>query len=234
MKIMKKTLLFSIIILFSLIITNCGDNNKEDVDNSSKKASSVFQKRFGIKSGVIEYIITGSQEGTKTLYFDDWGMKQAEYTRSVLSVGGFTKSLNIVNIIDGEYQYMINMDQNSGTKTRNPILKAIENLKNQKGFNEFGEQMILSEGFNKIGKEEFLGKDCDIYERENTGTKTWVWEWLTLKSITRSGGIDINLAATRINEGGSVPNSKFKIPDNVVLNEVDIDNIENEMREENK
>ena len=59
-------------------------------------------------------------------------MKQAEYTRSVLSVSGFTKSLNIVNIIDGEYQYMINMDHNSGTKTRNPILKAIEDLKRSK------------------------------------------------------------------------------------------------------
>ena len=98
-------------------------------------------------------------------------MRQAEYTRSVLSVGGFTKSLNLVNIIDGEFQYMINIDQNSGTKTRNPILKSIEQLKDQKGFNEFGEQMLLSMGANKIGSENFLGKDCDVYEMKSTGTK---------------------------------------------------------------
>lgn len=231
---MKKIFLFAIVILLTVVVTNCGDSSKEDVDASSKKTYGNFQKRFGIKSGVIEYIISGSQEGTKTLYFDDWGMKQAEYTRSVLSVSGFTKSLNIVNIIDGEYQYMINMDQNSGTKTRNPILKAIEDLKNQKGFNEFGEQMLLSDGFNKIGTEEFLGKDCEVYERKSTGTKTFIWEWISLKSETKSGGININVTATRINEGGSVPASKFKIPEKVVLNEVDIDNIENEMREENK
>ena len=231
---MKNILLFLITLITALAFLSCGDSGKDDSSNLEKESTSEFQKRYGIKSGVIEYIITGSQEGTKTLYFDSWGMRQAEYTRSVLSVGGFTKPLNLANIIDGEFQYMINIDQNSGTKTRNPILKSIEQLKDQKGFNEFGEQMLLSMGANKIGSETFLGKDCDIYEMKNTGTKLWVWEWITLKSETRSGGLEINLVATRINEGGSVPKEKFKIPEKVVLNEVDIDNIENEMREENK
>ena len=231
---MKKLLLFSITLIIAITFLSCGDSGKDESDNLDKGSTSDFQKRYGIKSGVIEYIITGSQEGTKTLYFDNWGMRQAEYTRSVLSVGGFTKALNLVNIIDGEFQYMINIDQNSGTKTRNPILKSIEQLKDQKGFNEFGEQMLLSMGANKIGSENFLGKDCDVYEMKSTGTKIWVWEWLTLKSETKSGGININLTATRINEGGSVSLEKFRIPEKVVLNEVDIDNIENEMREENK
>lgn len=231
---MKKILLFLITLITAFAFLNCGDSGKDDSSNLEKESTSEFQKRYGIKSGVIEYIITGSQEGTKTLYFDSWGMRQAEYTRSVLSVGGFTKPLNLANIIDGEFQYMINIDQNSGTKTRNPILKSIEQLKDQKGFNEFGEQMLLSMGANKIGSETFLGKDCDVYEMKSTGTKLWVWEWLTLKSETKSGGLQINLTATRINEGGTVPKEKFKIPEKVVLNEVDIDNIENEMREENK
>jgi len=231
---MKKIFLFPLLLAISIILFSCGDSSNDRVDNSGKNNSVDFQKRYGIKSGVIEYLITGSQEGTKTLYFDNWGMRQAEYTRSVLSFGGFTKSLNLVSIIDGEYQYMINIDQNSGTKTRNPILKSIEQLKDQKGFNEFGEQMLLSMGANKIGSDNFLGKDCDVYEMKNTGTKLWVWEWLTLKSETKSGGLNINVTATRINEGGSVPAEKFKVPEKVVLNEVDLDNIENEMREENK
>ena len=94
--------------------------------------------------------------------------------------------------------------------------------------------MLLSMGANKIGSDKFLGKDCDVYEMKNTGTKLWVWEWLTLKSETKSGGLNINVTATRINEGGSVPAEKFKVPEKVILNEVDLDNIENEMREENK
>ena len=161
-------------------------------------------------------------------------MRQAEYTRSVLSVGGFTKSLNLVNIIDGEYQYMINIDQKSGTKTRNPILKEIESLKYEKGFNEFGEQMLLKMGAEKIGSDNFLGKDCNIYEMKKTGTKLWVWNWITLKSETKSHGIDITTVAKKIDIDVSIPSSKFNVPEKVVLNEVDLDNIENEMRKENK
>lgn len=231
---MKKIFLFLFALIFTFVLISCGDNSKDNSQNTEKGNSSKFQKRYGVKSGVIEYEISGSQEGTKTLYFDDWGMRQAEYTRSVLSVGGFTKSLNLVNIIDGEYQYMINIDQKSGTKTRNPILKEIESLKYEKGFNEFGEQMLLKMGAEKIGTDNFLGKDCDIYEMKKSGTKLWVWKWITLKSETKSHGIDITTVAKKIDIDVSIPSSKFNVPEKVVLNEVDLDNIENEMRKENK
>lgn len=230
---MKKLLLFSVTLIAAITFISCGDSEKGDSNNTAKDSDSGFQKVFGLKSGVIEYVISGSQEGTKTLYFDNWGMKQAEYMRSILTVKGFTKPINKLSVIDGEFQYNINMDQNTGTRTRNPILRTMEQLAGQKGFNEFGEQILLNMGANKIGSENFLGKDCDVYEMRNTGTKLWVWEWITLKSETKSGGLEINLAATRINEG-SVPDSKFKLPEKIILNEVDLDNIENEMREENK
>lgn len=230
---MKKLLIFSITLIIAIIFLSCSDSSKDDSNTPGKDSGSELQKRYGIKSGVIEYILTGSQEGTKTLYFDSWGMRQAEYTRSIFTIKGYTKPINMVSIIDGEFQYNINMDQNSGTRTRNPILRTMEQLKDQKSFNEFGEQMLLNMGANKIGSEDFLGKTCDVYEMKSTGTQLWIWEWLTLKSVTQSRGVEINLTATRISEG-SVLTEKFKVPEKVVLNEVDLDNIENEMREENK
>lgn len=230
---MKIIFLLTAVLFTSLILFSCGESGKDESSNLGKNSDSEFQKVFGIKSGVIEYVISGSQEGTKTLYFDNWGMKQAEYMRSILTVKGFTKPINKLSVIDGEFQYNINMDQNSGTRTRNQILRTMEQLSGQKSFNEFGEQMLLSMGANKIGSEDFLGKTCDVYEMRSTGTKLWVWEWITLKSETNSRGLEINISATRINEG-SVPKEKFKIPEKVILNEVDLDNIENEMREENK
>lgn len=231
---MKKLFLFFLFLTIAFVVIKCSDNSKDDSEANGKETSANFEKRYGIKSGKIEYEISGSQVGTKSLYFDKWGMRQAEYTRSVISVGGFTKLLNLVNIINGDFQYIINMDQKSGTKTKNPILKQIEELKYEKNYNEFGEQMLLKLGAEKIGNDKFIGKDCTVYEMKSTGTKLWIWNWLTLKSETNSGGISINLSAVKIDEGGRISDDKFAVPEGVVLNEVDIDDIENRMREENK
>ena len=119
-------------------------------------------------------------------------------------------------------------------KTRNPIIKEMEALKNRKGFNEFGEQLLLKMGAEKIGTDKFLGKDCDVYEIKRSNTKFWVWQWLTLKSEVKSRGFDISTAAKKIETDISIPSAKFAVPEKIILNEVDLDNLENEMREENK
>ncbi len=231
---MKNIFLFALATIFTFIFISCGDNSKNDNQNPENGKKSNFQKRYGVKSGIIEYDLSGVQEGTKTLYFDDWGMRQAEYTRSVISVSGYTKAVNLVTIIDGEYQYTINLDQKTGTKTRNPIIKEMETLKYEKGFNEFGEQMILKMGAEKVGSENFLGKNCDVYEIKKSNTKLWVWNWITLKSEVKSRAFDISTVATKIETDIPIPSSKFAVPEKIVLNEVDLDNLENEMREENK
>jgi hypothetical protein len=231
---MKNIFLFALATIFTFIFISCGDNSKNDNQNPENGKKSNFQKRYGVKSGIIEYDLSGVQEGTKTLYFDDWGMRQAEYTRSVISVSGYTKAVNLVTIIDGEYQYTINLDQKTGTKTRNPIIKDMETLKYEKGFNEFGEQMILKMGAEKVGSENFLGKNCDVYEIKKSNTKLWVWNWITLKSEVKSRAFDISTVATKIETDVPIPSSKFAVPEKIVLNEVDLDNLENEMREENK
>lgn len=231
---MKKIFSLLLTVIVAFIFISCGDNSKDSSQNPEKGTKSNFQKRYGIKSAIIEYELSGLQQGSKTLYFDDWGMRQAEYTRMILSVGGYTKAMNIVDIIDGEYEYKINLDQNSGTKVRNPIIKEMEALKYEKGFNEFGEQMILKMGAEKTGKETLLGKDCDVYEIAKSHTKLWVWEWIILKSETQTKTLNIVTEAKKIDVNVPIPSEKFKVPEKAVLNEVDLDNIENEMREENK
>ncbi|MGD8305823.1 MAG: hypothetical protein PVF17_04140, partial [Ignavibacteria bacterium] len=74
---------FTLILIFvTSLFCACSDEktdtgNVPDLNNRPKKFSIADKKIFGVKSGIIEYQITGSQEGTRKLYFDDWGRKQA-------------------------------------------------------------------------------------------------------------------------------------------------------------
>jgi hypothetical protein len=219
------------VLLFS--IYSCGDSGKDFTDEQPTGKTD-FTKRYGIKSAIVEYTITGSQSGTKTLYFDNWGMRQAEYTNSVLEIGNFSKSINILNIVKDDANYIIDLERKTGTKTKNPVKKLVAELQNQKSFGEFGEQILLKAGAMKIGQEEFLDKDCDIYEIKNTGTKMWIWKWIPLKTITKLGGVEINSVAKKIEVNVNVPEEKFTPPDNVTITEVDLDDIENQLRQQSK
>lgn len=218
-------------LLFS--IYSCGDSGKDFTDEQPTGKTD-FTKRYGIKSAIVEYTITGSQSGNKTLYFDNWGMRQAEYTNSVLEIGNFSKSINILNIVKDDANYIIDLERKTGTKTKNPVKKLVAELQNQKSFGEFGEQILLKAGAMKIGQEEFLDKDCDIYEIKNTGTKMWIWKWIPLKTITKLGGVEINSVAKKIEVNVNVPEEKFTPPDNVTITEVDLDDIENQLRQQSK
>lgn len=218
-------------LLFSIF--GCKDSGKVSTDEQPTGKTD-FTKRYGIKSAIVEYTITGSQSGTKILYFDNWGMRQAEYTNSVLEIGNFSKSINILNIIKDDANYIIDLERNTGTKTKNPIKKLIAELQNQKSFGEFGEQILLKSGAMKVGQEEFLNRDCDIYEIKNTGTKMWIWEWIPLKTITKLGGIEINSVAKKIEVNINVPEEKLTPPDNATITEVDLDDIENQLRQQSK
>ena len=224
--------LFFAALLFS--IYSCGDSEKDSAGNEQTSGTTDFNKRYGVKSAIVEYTITGSQSGTKTLYFDNWGMRQTEYTNSVLEIGKFSKSINILNIIRDDANYIIDLDRNTGTKTKNPVNKLIAELQSQKSFGEFGEQILLKAGAIKIGQEEFLDKDCDIYEIKNTGSKMWIWKWIPLKTITKIGSVEINSVAKKIEVNVNVPEEKFTLPDNVTITEVDLDDIENQLRQQTK
>lgn len=233
MKIIFKRISFIILFLALIVISGCSDSN--DKETTDKKITSTdFSKRYGVRSAIVEYAITGSQSGSKTLVFDDWGMKQAEYTNSVLQIAGFSKNINLLNIIKDDSNYIVDLERKTGTKTKNPVKKLIAELQNQKSFGEFGEQILLKSGAMKVGREDFLDKECDIYEISNAGTKIWIWKWIPLKTITKTGGVEINSIAKKIEVNVSIPSEKFEVPNDVTITEVDLDDIENQMRQLNK
>lgn len=57
--------------------------------NNENKITTVKFKRYGIKSGIVEYESTGSVTGTTILYFDDWGNKEAKFEKTEIKMMAF-------------------------------------------------------------------------------------------------------------------------------------------------
>lgn len=217
---MIKGLSLCALLLLVLIASACSKAN--DAGSEGMKSVSTKDagfKRYQIESGIVESALSGAQKGTETLYFDRWGMREAKYTNSELTVAGITQKSNTLNLIDGDWFYVIDLDKRTGTKTQNPLLKQIADRSATKDLSELGEKMMRDMGAEKTGVEEVAGKMCDVWEVKNLRSKSWVWRSVTLKVQVNMGAMEMNSTATKFEEGASIPADRFAIPSDVTITE---------------
>jgi hypothetical protein len=234
-----KKLLPAFLMLLILVFQPACSNDENKIPENittkkSKKEKKIFitdQKIYGIKSGIIEYEITGSQTGTKKLYFDDWGRKQAEFTNSTIKVGKYIKHSNLLKITKGDWQYIINLEDKTGLKRENPVIEKIIELKNQTNYGEFGEQLLLISGGFESGGDIVADKKCKVYEFKKQNSKSWIWNWLMLKSETKRGKINITVVAKNIEENVFIADTVFSPPKNILIIEVDLEDLRNQAGE---
>ncbi len=170
-------------------------------------------KRYGIKSGVIEYEVSGAQSGTETIYFDDWGYREAKYTETELSFGGFSQMTKTLTILEGKTIYTIDLSTNTGTKMENPLFQNVSD----EDLQEIGERMMKQMGGEKTGTEDVLGRTCDVWEIKQMRGKTWIWNSIPLKTEVNMG-MQMNSAAVSIKEG-EVQQDKLKVPEGITFQE---------------
>ena len=127
----------------------------------------------------------------------------------------------------------MDLENETGIKRENPVIEKIIELKNQINYGEFGEQLLLINGGFESGGDKVADKNCRVYEFKNKNTKSWIWNWLMLKSETKRGNVDITVIAKNIEENVAVPDTVFSPPNNILITEVDIESLRNQAGETN-
>ncbi|MFQ5639444.1 MAG: hypothetical protein ACE5IR_15775 [bacterium] len=180
----------SLIALSFLSIVHC--DSAESGNNPGAKS------RYGLKQACIEYKITGDMfAGTETLYFDRYGMREAKYSKQTVKVMGMTQknhTATFVNFDEDGVIYTYDYKTKSGTKMENPLKEAFQ----KEDMKEVGKEMMVQMGGKKIGTGKVLGKTCEIWE--TMGVKTWIWNWITLKTVSNMMGMKMTIEATKISE----------------------------------
>ncbi len=206
------------IILVSLLLFIC-----------SVSAQTKEFKRYSMKSGVVKYEISGMQNGTAEMYFDDFGMKEATYENTTIEMYGIKQESKSINYLQGYWQYNIDQTTNSATKTKNTILESLVDNSEDGDLVVIGKEMFTSMGGELIGEEDVIGKPCEIWELKSVGTKVWVWKNIPLKTETNMMGISIIRIATSVEENTDVPSSKLEIPTDIEFKEIDLGDIQKMM-----
>jgi len=232
---MRKSIVWSMTVL-AVLVSACGkDDTKSEgtkaTDTSAATASPSESstrttaseapagsfKRYGIESGVIEYTLSGAQNGTQTVYFDKWGAREAKYTDATISFGGTSRKMHTLMLIRNDSVYSVDLDTKTGTAMRNPLLDGTMSNGKGKDLMEMGMDMMKQMGGEKVGTEEILGRSCDVWKIKNLGSKACIWNAVPMKTEVDMMGMKQSNVAVKLDENASIPEEKFRVPTDVKL-----------------
>lgn len=169
-------------------------------------------KPYGLKSGIIDYNFSGTQEGVGTLYFDDYGLKANMY----LDIIERDKHKKVNTLTLKEDQYIYDLEQSvEGFKMKNPFFG---NLKKECDTETFLKKFYGNMGLEKTGKIIFLDRECDLW-KGNEG-EAYIWKGILLKLDSDMYGDEIHQEATSIQTNIQIDPSLFNIPEGIEFMEM--------------
>lgn len=188
-----------------------------------------YQKRFQVKSGHVEYELSGMVVGTKSVWWDDYGEKYREETNSEETVETRKHKEIIKNhslsISDGEYYYNVNMETMQGTKLHKgavPDFSIPGSGLNDGEMEQLGEGLLKAFGGNVKKKSEIvLGRTCDVTNM--MGATVHVYKGVTLRSYVKVKSHENREEAVFFEENIGVPGSGFAPPEKAILEDISAD-----------
>lgn len=206
----------SIIICLATVLVSC--------ESHSQKAL----KRYQIESGIVKYesTITGkvlgstmSGSGTETVYFKDWGAielkdeisSQTTQTKFLGNEKNETTETHRINKLDNGEWYTADFDRKEITAQRSLPMDMIVAFHQDADAGDVGRDMIKGLNGKIIGKEDYMGYPCEIWEAK--GIKQWVYKHFTLKIESTVMGITTSKKATSIQFDIPVTDNYFELPD---------------------
>ena len=168
-----------------------------------------------LKSAIIKYKVSGMNNGTETVYIDDWGRSEAIYKKFTTKLMGIDIKRNFMTLIteNGKWVYNIDLNSRIAIRMNNAGFKALQG--------NSGGNMDVAIGAVKIGTEEILGKVCDVWEKSYPYSRAWMWKGIALKKDQDVAAMGVVTEAIEIQENISIPEDKLIIPSDVKVKVLD-------------
>lgn len=205
------------------ILLSCGQKSGKNASNPDATAKEMAQEMADTKSYQVDYKTTMDMQGMKSItiskqWIDIKNNKMVMETETETEMMGQKNKENSLTIIKDGDTYIINLTNKTGIKMNAEENEEdpMDNIKPDD--NETFRQMIEKEGGKIIGNEDFLGKNCIVIEMVSEGTtmKMWYYKGIPLKMASSVYVME----ATKLEEGVSIPNSKFDIPSGIKISEM--------------
>ncbi|GJM15815.1 MAG: hypothetical protein DHS20C13_11420 [Thermodesulfobacteriota bacterium] len=186
------------------------------------------QKMHPLKNYSVSYELSGNTTGTKLHTSQDYGRKQCWIETSEMNILGNSvkKNEKVITMLEDGDQWIItiNLDDNTGTKMKNPMYKSLATDMEGKNPKEFSEEFMKKMGGKIVGEKTVIGEKCTEWTLMG-GANTCVTEDLiSVESGADMAGISITEVATEIRRNDPGPEGICEIGD-AKIKEIDMSQI---------
>lgn len=215
---MSKTVLFLFLFSFALQGLFSQETGKKDGDPFSKDALTSEQmlakgyKRYQVESGIIVYELSGTEKGTLTIYFDRWGLREAQYKVSEMKVLGFKQKTNSVMFLDGENQYNYTPENNTYFRIKNTLVLPVTEDMGEGDMTEGGKELYKNMGGEMEGYEDFMNRNCEVWVLKSMNIRQLLWKGVPMKLQSKVLGVSVIQTAVEVDIDVAVSLEKLSLP----------------------
>ena len=173
-------------------------------------------KRYEVKSGIIEYTVSGGGnmmgietkiDGKSKALFNEWGKVELHEDTTKSVIMGKEENTRQTTKIDNGKVFVVDYEQKVIVQYDPDTLMQSE----YKDIAKSSKEMLLAMGGKKIGEETIQGYACEVWETPQI--KLWLHKGIMLKSVANIMGITHSTEAININLDASVSDADLKLPD---------------------
>jgi len=166
-------------------------------------------KIYPFKSAIIEYKYEASFGGTHTKYIDDYGYKQTDIIRKILTFSDYDEKQFQTIILIGSKAYTIDYKDSTVAVGRNQTYRYYLENQDKKSTEVTDAIREVAFGYKLAGTKEYLKKDCKVWKSGKSMMLTY--QGIELKSEVNFMTMMVE-KATKVKINRKIPSGVFEIP----------------------
>jgi hypothetical protein len=227
--------------IFLSSLNSCGGKSSEQgqstdstqvKEESSTSSVTSGTKKYELKSGIVHYKPVEIMKGAKsqeTLYFDDYGQKEAKETVTEINMMGISNKETNISILDGDYSITYSVEKiENGKNVTEKVAKKMKLTSEMKAMVNmaamFTDEKKLKENYDykEEGTETVAGMTGKKFSMKLDKSKSDRINVVTYKNILlKTEMMKIKIEVDKFEENVPVPADKFKVPAGYKIEEVD-------------
>ncbi len=174
-------------------------------------------RRYGIEKGALIFRLDGAVSGTEHLYFDNWGWREAKYTRTTTLAGAYQEHTNEVQYMDGEFRYLYDAGTETAYYFESPQIQQSAEKYHTKNMLAVGVEMLKEMGAQPAGNGKIGDIDCEIWKIKKYRTTLYLWQRLTLLEQSFPGNHPLRRVCVQVKTDETIPMEKLTLPAEVKI-----------------